>query len=222
MIRRRALDVALLGALLILTAVFIRAGLHPTESDPSSADGLDLLRLIDPERDAVFGGWRLSGSTLITPAVPFGRLQIPCEAPNEYDLELEVERTKGEDSFDLGLVFGSRQIVLIIDGWEKGERTGIDLVDNKPFFLNETTRGGRLLDAGRRHGLHFSVRSGSVGLRVDGAIVVDWKGDPGRVGLYEGWKVRDSKALFVGSYGTEFRIHSFQLKWVSASPRTPP
>src|SRR6185503_21126419 len=44
---------------------------------------IDLLKLVDPGRDAVAGQWKLADERLITPAVPSARLQLPYIPPEE-------------------------------------------------------------------------------------------------------------------------------------------
>jgi hypothetical protein len=57
---------------------------------------VDLLRLIDPQNDAVEGKWHFEGQTLVSPATGrWDRIRIPFAPPEEYDLVVTAERKSG-------------------------------------------------------------------------------------------------------------------------------
>jgi hypothetical protein len=52
-----------------------------------------------------------------------------------------------------------------------------------------------------------------VAVTCDGKQIVDWKSDPGRLSLVEGWKVRQEDRLFLGGWkGGPFRIHRVEIR----------
>jgi hypothetical protein len=51
---------------------------------------IDLLKLIDPERDAVVGTWTIAKDGLVSDTTPKARLAIPYRPPEEYDFIIEV------------------------------------------------------------------------------------------------------------------------------------
>src|SRR5436190_22356746 len=64
---------------------------------------IDLLKWIDPERDAVVGEWRRQESALLTPPVKHALLQVPYLPPREYDLSVVAELVGDAESLNLGL-----------------------------------------------------------------------------------------------------------------------
>jgi hypothetical protein len=169
-----------------------------------------LLQIISVPRDVVNGEWTLDAEGLTTGSVPYSRLLL-VPAPGEYDLIALVERQQGEDSLDLGLVAGGRQFLAVIDGWTKGDLSGIDLIEDKPFFGNPTTYGGRLLPRDNAVEIRCSVRKKRVTLQVGGKPVFDWPADFSKTRLYREWNVPNSSSLFIGSYATRFRIRKLTL-----------
>jgi hypothetical protein len=189
-----------------------RSGGHPSPPAPPepSRPSLDLLQIISVPRDVVNGEWTLDPDGLTTGGVPYSRLLL-VPPPGEYDFIALVERKQGEDSLDLGLVADSRQFLAVIDGWTKGELTGIDLIEDKPFFGNPTTYGGRLLPRDKAVEIRCSVRKNRVTLQIDGKPIFDWPADFSKVRLYREWEVPNRSSLFIGTYATRFQIRKLTL-----------
>jgi hypothetical protein len=194
-----------------------RRGGEPKAQDP--AGPLDLLELVDAEKDTVAGAWGFELGFLTTSSVPWGRLQLPVIPPEEYELTMRVSRRGGNNSLNLGLPVGARQVVLILDGWDKGDKSGLDRVGDKSFFENETTRTGRFLPQGAVVTIVCEVRKDAIKASVDGGVVVDWKGDPKKLALWPDWKIPERGALFIGSWESVFAIDDLKLKPLSGSSR---
>lgn len=209
-LRRGKIPVVMRLSAAVLLALAAPACARDSSGTPSR--GVDLLRLIDPEKDAVAGKWTREGGVLATPQLQFGRLLVPYLPPSEYDLRAVVERRAGDNSLTLGLVAGGKQFVVILDAAVNGVATsGLDLVDSKSFYDNETTARGALFENGRKSAVHCSVRAGSVAVAVDGKRVIAWKGDPARLSLWSGWTVKNRKALFIGAWTSPIHIHKLEL-----------
>jgi hypothetical protein len=183
----------------------------PAPSGPPRAPGsIDLLDLIDCSRDARAGRWGFDGAALYTSSVAWGRLQVPYPAPEEYDLRIRLRRESGSNSFNLGLSNGNRQFMIVLDG-NAGSTSGIDLLDERGFSLNETTVSGKVLQLGKPATLAVSVRRTGIALSVDDHRLIDWKGSPVRLGYLEGWMVSDARSFVLGSWETLYRIEELTL-----------
>lgn len=220
---RKVWDIALLGLLLLVGVFVVRTWREgdatKPEQPPESLADVDLLQLIDPVRDARVGEWRKENGALVTSSVPFGRLEIPYIPPSEYELRLTVQRRQGNDSFDIGLAKGQRQVVSILDGWKDGDIAGLDLIDNKGFMENPTTHQGKLLPTGQSRRIVLTVREKQVIVAVEGQKIIDWPANYDQVSLYEFWKVHHLDTLFVGTYASEFRIDELVLRPFKAGGR---
>jgi hypothetical protein len=174
--------------------------------------GVDLLGLIDPAKDAVLGPWTMKEGSLISPARPFGRLQIPYQPPAEYDVQVEVLRQGDSNSLNLGLVGTAGQFMVILDGVVDGEfRSGLDLVDGKSFYANETLVRGELVSRGRPTAVRVSVRKDRVEVAVDGKPALGGAIDPKRLTLYKDWAVPEKRCLLIGSWTGSVQIRKLEL-----------
>ncbi len=172
---------------------------------------VNLLKLVDPARDAVEGKWTFDGTVLVTANAKFGRLQIPFAPPEEYDVRMVAERTGGSNSIVLGLAVGSRPFMVAIDAFEDDPKSGVELIDGKSFADNDTVVAGRLLKNGVRSTIVVAVRRQSVVVTVDGRKIVDWKADYSRVGIHVKWKMPRRDALWIGAFACVYRVHELTL-----------
>ncbi|MBI3855794.1 MAG: protein kinase [Planctomycetes bacterium] len=189
---------------------------------PAAKNGIDLLALVQPQRDGIKGDWTKDNGVLVAPGdTAWARLQIPFAPPAEYDLTLAVERRAGEKSFVVGIVWGGRPATIVIDGDAPGSTyaSGLDNIGGKRFSANETMTPGRFLAAGKPSVVAISVRKGSVALSIDGQPLFDWKGEPGRVTIHDGWKVPLSEGLMLGCYETQFSVQQMSLVPVTGAGR---
>ncbi|HLF91871.1 MAG TPA: hypothetical protein VJB14_00270 [Planctomycetota bacterium] len=189
----------------------------PATAKPAPEGPVDLIKMLDPQKDAVAGTWTRDGDLLMSPAIPFGRIQLPALPPDEYDLTLSVERKSGVDSFNIGLTSGGRPCVVILDGMKNGDTSGIDIVGGKGFMENETTFKGRLLLQDQPAQVVCSVRKDRITVSVDGKKIIDWTGSPAKLSAYRGWAVPEPRALFVGSYESGFRVQNLVLSPVTGT-----
>jgi len=189
-----------------MQAVRPRGG-HPGNPGGASS-GMDLLDLLDIPQDAVKGVWGFSGRSLIAPAGPYSRLQFPVIPPAEYDFLAEVTRVKGNDSLDIGLPLGGKQILLVIDG---GECSGLEYIDKNPFNGNETSAKGRFLVGLQAHRIKCSVRKSGVQVSIDGKVVIDWSLEKQSFGIQENWNVFRKDVPFLGSWETSYSFDDVRL-----------
>jgi WD40 repeat protein len=185
----------------------------------SQESSVDLLKLIDPARDAVQGEWALKDGVLepTKPASP-ARVQIPYSPPEEYDLTLVAERTEGKESINLGLFGGGRQFQVVIDGWPTaGYLSSLWSLDGKDGSDNESTRRGLLLSNGHPATIICSVRKTGVKVAVDGKTIIDWKGNYERLTNPGLAKIPDPRAMSIGCYDVIYRFSRLTLTPVSGS-----
>src|SRR6185503_725454 len=111
--------------------------------------GVDLLRIVDPDKDCVKGVWSIvAGALHSPPAVPHAHVELAYVPPEEYDLNLVVERVSGTGSLDVGLILDQKPFLLVVDGYAEVV-TGLDTLDGKPANSNPTTYRAQVLPRGR-------------------------------------------------------------------------
>jgi hypothetical protein len=58
---------------------------------------VDLIPLIDADKDAVNGIWKSSDGAITSDNSQYARLRIPYEPPEEYDFQIEFIRSSGNE-----------------------------------------------------------------------------------------------------------------------------
>lgn len=179
----------------------------PSRARPKT---VDLLKLIDPQRDALAGDWRFDKGRLITPPVPLARLEIPIEPPEEYVLTTVFRCDSHGDSFNVGLVVGGRQVMVVIDGWGRTS-SGLDMVDGRIANGNPTTKRGYYLFDGTPNTVVCTVQKNRVQVTCNSLTLIDWSGDSQQLSLAPAWKTRDPRRLFVGCFRSSFAVSRLEL-----------
>jgi hypothetical protein len=179
---------------------------------------IDLLKLIDGERDAVVGEWKQDHGALVSPPVRLALLQIPYLPPREYDLSVDAELRGEPESLNLGLVAEGRQFMVVLNGWG-GRKGGVQSVSGRDAASNETTFDDGPLKKGVPTAILCSVRKDRLSIRVGETTVLSWPTDYTKVSQDSGWPSRDSRSLYVGSYATSYRIRRMTLLPVSGEGR---
>jgi hypothetical protein len=192
------------------------AELERVGSVSSSAIAIDLLKLIDPKRDAVKGDWSFQGATLVSAVGDQYLLQVPYVPPEEYDLLIAVERKKGASEFRIGLSSGDSQFHLAFDGYG-GTGSGIAAIDGKHPPDNETCRKGPIFANDKVQTFLCSVRKGSVLLTLDGKKFLEWKGDFKRLSGDSRYPHPNPEAILIGAWSSEYQISKMILTPVSGS-----
>lgn len=183
---------------------------RPSISHSGTSQAIDLLSVVDPARDALAGSWTFEGKALHTPQVQWGRLEIPCIPPEEYELRITAARLQGSDSLNVGFVFGGRQGMLMVDG-NGGENSWIDLWTPYDLTSNESMRTGKRLPWNQEATVILRVHRLGIQVSVNGTSVVEWSGIPAELKLISGYRTRHPGTLFVGCWDTVFRISRMEL-----------
>ncbi|OYV75848.1 MAG: hypothetical protein B7Z74_00875 [Deltaproteobacteria bacterium 21-66-5] len=171
---------------------------------------IDLLKLIDPARDAVKGNWQLTNDELLNQLIQGeATLQISTRVPEEYVLTAVVERLEGSD-VELGLVVGGHQVMLAIDAYG-GKYTSLYMIEGQQGSENETTHHGPVLAPEGPSTIECTVRKDRVRAACDGKVFIDWQGDPKRFSLFEAWRVPDPQALIVGASHSSVLFKKLEL-----------
>src|SRR5262249_31991975 len=145
---------------------------------PPLLPAIDLLALLDPDRDDPSGSCRkVHGRLEIT---PFATLQIPGGLPEEYDLNAVVRRVEGREGLGFGLPIGGVSARLLIDGLD-GAFSGLHLVDGRPLEQMPEARVGPLLKRGQPAQVVVRIRKTGVQASCNGRSIADWQGDPTRL-----------------------------------------
>jgi hypothetical protein len=187
---------------------------------PAAGPTVDLLKLIDPKRDAVQGEAAMENGVLVLPQQAKDvRVRIRHAVPEEYVLTAVAERKAGNDSLNLGLVVGDHQTMLSLDA-SASTMSQLWRIDG----LKEHGDGygrGRIFGAGERVTVVCAVRKKGIYVTADGKMLFDFRGGRGRLSLDPAWEVGDRTSLFVGVHGSCFHVHKLTLTPVGEPGRPP-
>lgn len=201
-----------------LSQLRIRKRLEEAES--SGVGPVNLLRQIDPVRDAVQGKWSVENGELVCQPGDAVRLQIPYVPPDEYDLRIVAERRAGNRGVALGMARGSTQWGAGFDYFpQDGYRSGLLLLDGVEIPKGPHSVSGPVLDAGRRYEFLLQVRKTGVRVAVDGKAMIDWEGPFTRLGLPPNMKLPQPDTLWLASWGNRVHFSRIELTPIGGKGR---
>jgi len=194
--------------------------LHPdVGADPGVAEGssisggvpIDLLAQVDLVRDTIEKPWTLKAGSLIAEGGKF-KLFTPQPMPDEYDVELEIERLgEGGTGCVFGFLMQGRQATVMMDSYPAPHLWGIENIDGHMLkeSTNPTAKPGSRLPLNQRRTVRIAVRRTGVSVTVNGERVTDWRGRPEQLSTGF-WKIEDTKTLFLGAQ-QQFAFHRVTL-----------
>ena len=183
---------------------------------------IDVLRLVDPERDRVKGVWVSKGAELTCESRKNGRICLPVVIDGGYDLGIEFTRTGGNGDVAAMLSVGSHSCAATLSGWG-GVISGLMRLDgNDPDNSRNpiAVRPGTL-ENGHRYRLMIAVRilsanRASIDLSLDGKpYFPHWEGDPAALSEHPNWGLGMPGRIGIGSQDSDVTFHSVRLRMVS-------
>jgi hypothetical protein len=160
----------------------------PFTAAPAAGRKIDLLPLVDLDRDVMSGRWRAAdGGVSCGPEREYKRLRLPYRPPAEYDFAAEFTVAQTVEWGDVGLQCSggnSRTFVWLLGG-DRNAAFGFMSVGNKPFAENVTVvrRPGGLTPGVRYRAVARVRRDGVVGL-LDREAVCQLRTDFTNVALH--------------------------------------
>lgn len=185
-------------------------------SHPSFAVGkeVDLLPLVNPERDKLNGKWERDGTAIrISEANGLSRLVIPSDVPAEYKLTMRVAREgDGEKELDVSLPFANSQADVVIDG---AGTSGMH-VDFRNTPENMTTYREPVMADATPVDLTFFVRRTGLKVMSGEKTIIDWVGNPLRATWHWGRTVPHGR-IGIGCWHQKFRFEKLVLEQLPPS-----
>lgn len=139
---------------------------------------VDLLALVDPARDAVFGTWQRSAGALVSEAVGdwqsgAARLALPYRPPEEYDFRIAFTKRSGQQCVSQIFVARGQAFAWVMGGWNNSVFSFENL---RGLHGNEVANATRVVRAscltnGQRHVAVLQVRRDGATALFDGAVI---------------------------------------------------
>lgn len=175
---------------------------------------INLLTMVDPEKDAVEGKWKLEHSVLSCAAERHARVELPYQAPEEYDLRVVFTRTKGDGAVVVLLTGAHEAFGLSLDN--QGHNARFESVGRKISTDNPTKVPCALQNA-TRYAVVVEVRKDSLRALLNGKVLTEHKTDYKDLSRYQLWKLKDEKVLGLGAGASDVTFERVEVVEVTGT-----
>ena len=187
---------------------------------------IDLLTLVDPQRDAFGGTWERDGTSLRCRGdVERNKLSIPVDVPDEYKLTMGVTRIEGgqqnNEALYVGLPIADSKAHLTFDG-VRSTVSGAHL-DSTNYGANALIYRGAVIPAGATREIVFLSRRTGLQVTSGSTKIFDWACNPDRFSVEIPWQT-PGRRLTIGSFSQGFRFEKLELEPLppNSFPDVPP
>lgn len=190
---------------------------------PASAAGrhtVDLMRLIDADKDAIGGKWSLHNGTLVSDESVGARVRIPYEPPDEYDFQIEFVRVSGNNEVAQIFRYSGQPCLWHMGGWNN-KICGFSMLNGLAADNRENpTRfeAPAVLQNGRKYRSLVQVRKGSIVASINGTVVSKTSLDPSKFSVPDGWSV-GADGIGVGSDKSQVQFTTIEVVEISGPGR---
>ena len=177
-----------------------------------SAETIDLISLVDLDRDVVHGEWELDGDKLVYSGSA-ARLSFPYRPPLEYDYTVEFSITSGSNPWDnLAQLVSHGEVPFT---WSTNAGTGhscrLEDINGHSVIGNPTMTPYQFvgsLNNGRRYTSVVRVRDDRVVCEINGATLVDYETDYSDLSRNGKWTMPDQLNIGLGGFSSGTRVYS--------------
>ena len=196
------------------------ATLH-NPSDATQGTHINLMPLIDTDKDLVSGEWRLDLTSLKSDGSFPARINIPYDPPEEYDFHIEFTRENGNGDVAQIMSHGGGQFL-----WAMGAYGNtcdfFANIDRSYIEYNPTRVKSKVgLTNAQKHRSIVKVRKNSVSSYLDGTLVAYRETDFSDFSMPAVWHLEPG-TLGVGSWGSITRFNVLELIEVTGHGKSTP
>jgi len=179
---------------------------------------IDLIRMVDPVKDAVKGLWRVQDRDLVSDISGFARLKIPYQPPEEYDLQVVFVRETGNEAVALMLAEGKASFAWLT-GSSGNKWLGFPVIAGRTAFNNQSERGGSLKN-GQSYTVLAQVRKDGVRVFLDDKLVSEHMTNYDDMSIPASWSLPEAGCLGVGSNASPTIFQSIRILEVTGRGKT--
>jgi WD40 repeat protein len=190
----------------------------PAAEDRVDSEGhrvVDLLSMIDIERDALTGNWERRPDGLACDGEGAPCIAIRYEPPEEYDVRMEFTRNSGNEPVMLGLSHNGGKFDLVMGA---AANTICGMQRKGTADSSNPAVAPCALESGRRYASVTRLRRSSIALEVDGKRMINYQTVGQDLEVSEAW-FRQVSPLAIGSYQSSFIFHKVELVEVKGRGR---
>jgi serine/threonine protein kinase len=189
----------------------------------TTAKSIDLLALVDVQRDAGVGNWkRVSDGVSCENPDGANILQLPYEPPEEYDFEVEFTATSSGLNVNQYIAAGGTMFAWKLNSHGVNPPLyGFELLDGK-FAKDNKEAAVQIpepIRIGQRYRSTVQVRRGSLRTLLDGKDLVNWAGDFKRFSTETVTPMKYPGRVGIGSWRRPVTFHSVTVREISGTGR---
>jgi hypothetical protein len=189
----------------------------PREEDRRTGPVVDLLPLLNVEKDGLYGRWARTDDG-VTFKDGHGYLEFPYHPPDEYDFRIEFTCRAGTGRVSQVVAHANRSFSYVMNATPDAG-FGLGKITGKKANKNPTTRR-RALTLNERHVCTIRIRKDRVVVEVDGENMADWKTDYSDLSYPpQAWKGRDRSALGLALHEMETVLHRAEVVEITGPGR---
>jgi len=163
-------------------------------------NAINLLPLIDLQKDAVAGVWTIENGELVSNRDNYARIEMPYQPPDEYDYRIEFSAPGRNKTGPVQLLSKVGREFRWQCFMSNGKSCAFESVGGKTIHESPARAEMPLiLQNDRRYVSLVEVRNGVVRGYLDGKLCVEWKTDYADMDIPSQWKLRAVGLLGVGS-----------------------
>jgi hypothetical protein len=168
---------------------------------PHLGKAVDLLAVVDIERDTSKGHWTRQGSTIVSDD-QVSTVTFPTEVTEScYELSVDFSRDRGDGCFVVSFPVGSTggSFTLCTKG-SNGHFSGLELIDGErpDHSANPTGRSPSTLQNGQKYAIRILVKvhndNAEINCFLNQDQLVAWKGNVNSLNQYNEWKIASHRA----------------------------
>lgn len=202
---------------------------RPTPPVPASASpirpadvpwnlSVNLLSNVALPSSAVWGKWSFRNGQYFSDDTPHARIEIPYSLPEEYDVRMTFSRLSGT---------GSVCLILAHEGCPFAVELGAGrnrLITLAPPATRETVNAPTshrtiAIENSRTYTAFVRVRHDGVQVFLDAVPVLEWTGDPARLGIDSRWMLSRGMSPGFGSHGSPTAFLGLEILEVTGHGR---
>ena len=182
---------------------------------------IDLLALIDPEKDAVMGKWQKQNGKLVSDPTGITRLEIPYQPPEEYDFKITFTRMAGDEFTVAQCLFKSDRHFMWQVGHTGNTFVGFERINGQGVESNPSgIRRFPVLTNGRVHTSEVRVRNTGLTGYLDGQPVCQWNTNYSDMGYWAGFSPRQENLLALATIENRVAFHTVEVREVTGHGRS--
>jgi hypothetical protein len=195
----------------------LRAPHSANASDAGWQNAINLLPLIDPQKDAVTGTWAFQNGALASGDTFCARLEIPYEPSDEYDFLTVFTRLDGAEGITQVLTKSGNPFAWCV-GFKENSFAAFGMINGllggAPSNPTRIRRDA-WIENNRPYRMVVTVRNDGLKAFLNDDLIAQWKTDYSDMGISNEWRLRDPKRLGVASYRGRVLFHSIEVREVT-------